>query len=187
MNNFSCECKNEIERLGRITSKMQETLFLGMSVKEIRNCLKENGMDFHMPIELRSTEIAIVTPCGVMMQIRSYDRNQLGLWGGVIEENETPEEGAVRELYEELELYVTKDQLTFVEEDDHFHQYANGDKAIFHAYRFVIYFDFIPTIKTNEESAGVAYVDHTILSHQRDYVQRILDGFESLDGFRKTS
>lgn len=174
MKNFSCKCKNEIEKSGRITTEMQKSFFDGMDFKEIRNCLKENGMDFHMPIELRSTEIALVTPYGVMMQIRPTDKCQLGLWGGVIEGSETPEEGAVRELYEELGISVTEDQLIFIEENDHQHEYANGDKAIFHTYRFKICFDYVPKIKTDEEAVGVFMVVHTILEHQSDFVKRIL-------------
>lgn len=47
-----------------------------------------------MSIELRSTEIALVTPFGVMMQIRPSDHNQLGMWGGVLNDGEEPIVGA---------------------------------------------------------------------------------------------
>ena len=44
-----------------------------------------------MAIELESTEIAIlVKGVGLLMQVRLSDHNQLGLWGGVLDDGELP-------------------------------------------------------------------------------------------------
>ncbi|MBR3614752.1 MAG: NUDIX domain-containing protein [Clostridia bacterium] len=127
-----------------------------------------------MILELRSTEIAVLTPFGVIMQIRAYDHDQLGLWGGVLEEDEEPAAGAVRELKEETGLEITEEQLQFVEINEHFHEYANGDKAYFHSYRYILELDYVPKIVTDEESVGAIMVVHTILSHQQEFVKRVL-------------
>lgn len=169
------DAKLEIEKFGRVTAEIKNCYFKGKNFREIRAWLKENGLDEHLPLELQSTEIAIVTPYGILMQIRTADNNQLGLWGGAIEEGETPEEGAIRELREETGLTITREQLIFLEEDTHSHTYANGDKAIFHAYRYKVEFDYIPKITTDEESVGVFMVTHTILSSQQELIKKILE------------
>lgn len=127
-----------------------------------------------MPIELESTEIALLTPFGVLMQIRPTDKDQLGTWGGVILDGETPEDGAVRELFEETGVEISKEQLEFVETNEHYHQYGNGDKAFFKSYRYIVRFDIVPKITTDEESVGAVMVVHTILSHQQDFIKRVL-------------
>lgn len=166
--------KKEIREAGRVTAEMRKTYFQGMGFKTIRNKLEEIGLDRHTAIELESTEIALVTPFGVMMQIRPTDRDQLGMWGGVLEDGETPVEGAVRELREETGIEVDASQLEFVEVNEHFHEYASGDKAFFKSYRFILRLNYVPKITTDEESVGVFMVVHTILSHQHDFVKKVL-------------
>lgn len=163
-----------IRNAGVVTYAVRHTYFQGQGFGAIRNWLQENGLDRHLAIELRSTEIALVTPFGIMMQIRPTDHDQLGLWGGVLKDTETPEDGAIRELREETGIEFPADALEFMEENDHSHQYANGDKAIFHCYRFKIVLDYVPKIKTDEESTGVFMLVHTVLDHQQDFVKRIL-------------
>ena len=168
------EAIKAIREAGIVTSAIRQTYFKGQGFGYIRNWLEKNGLDRHLEIELRSTEIALVTPFGIMMQIRPTDHDQLGLWGGVLKDTETPEEGAIREIREETGLEIPAEALVFMEENDHSHQYANGDKAIFHSYRFKVELDYVPQIKTDEESTGVFMLVHTVLDHQQDFVKRIL-------------
>lgn len=168
------EVRERILNSNRVTYEVKKEVFPGMTVKAIRNTLEEMGLDRHMPIELHSTEIALVTPFGILMQIRPSDKDQLGLWGGVIEENETPEDGAIRELLEETGILISKKKLEFVEVNEHYHKYANGDQAYFKSYRYIVRFDNVPQIVTDEESVGAVMVVHTILSHQQEFVKRVL-------------
>ncbi|MCI8273352.1 MAG: NUDIX domain-containing protein [Clostridia bacterium] len=166
--------KNAIAKVGRVTSEIKTKHFAGLDFAEIRNQLEEMGLDRHMPLELRSTEIAIVTPFGVMMQIRPSDHNQLGMFGGVLNDGEEPAEGAARELCEETGIKVSGDELEFVEENSHFHEYANGDKVFFHCFQYVLKLSYKPEITTDEETAGTFMVTHTILDHQQDFIKRML-------------
>lgn len=128
-----------------------------------------------MPLELHSTEIAIKTPFGILMQIRPIDNDQLGMWGGVLNEGEEPAAGAVRELKEETGIDVTEDSLKFVEINDHYHKYAKtGDKVYYKTWRYVLELDYVPKITTDEESVGVFMVPHTILSHQQKFIKKML-------------
>ena len=167
--------KKEIEAKGRVTHQLRKKFFPGCDSQTIRKKLEEIGLDRHLPIELFSTEIAIKTPLGILMQIRSTDKDQLGLWGGVLIEGESPLEGAIRELKEETGILFDKNQLKFLEVNKHFHKYANGDKVIFTSFRFVLNLDYVPKIMTDEESVGAFMVVHTILEHQQEFVKRLLD------------
>lgn len=168
------DLKRLIQKEGCVTSEIKHQFFYGVGFGEIRNRLEELGLDRHLPIELCSTEIAIVTPFGVMMQIRPTDHNQLGMWGGVLNDGEKPIDGAVRELLEETGILIDKKQLEFIEVNLHNHEYANGDKAVFKTWRYVVYFDYVPKITTDEESVGAYMVVHTILEHQQEFIKRIL-------------
>ena len=109
-----------------------------------------------------------------MMQIRSYDNNQLGMWGGATLDGENPEEAAIREIKEETGIEVHKSQLEFYEIHEHFHEYSNGDKVFYKAYRYVVKFDYVPKITTDEESVGAFMVVHTILDHQQNFIKKLL-------------
>lgn len=163
----------KIKEIGRITYQMKEEFFRGMNVLQIRNKCEELGIDRHIPIELYSTEIAVVTPSGVLMQIR-HDDNKLGLWGGMLECNETPIVGAIREFREETGLEIDEEKFEFVDEYDHTHEYSNGDKAILHTYRFKVCLNYIPSIQIDEESDGYCIVSYPILSSQQDFVEKML-------------
>ena len=114
---------------GCITEEIRMEYFKGMKFMTIRQWLEDHGLNRHFPIELYSSEVAIITPKGVMMQVRPCDADMLGLWGGVVEDGETPEDAIIRELYEELKLEVRAEDLKFVEKDNHFHRYQNGDEV----------------------------------------------------------
>lgn len=165
---------NEIIENGRVTAEIEEKFFPGADFMAIRNKLEEIGLDRHYPIELSSTEIALVTPFGVLMQIRPVDRDQLGVWGGILEAGETPREGAVRELKEETGIEIDESDLEFVEINESFHEYANGDKVFFKAHRFIVHFNYVPKVITDEESVGVVMVAHTIIDHQQNFIKRVL-------------
>lgn len=166
--------KNEIIEAGMITTEIKKKYFWGVSFEEIRKKLEEIGIDRHIPIELKSTEIAILTPEGILMQIRPLDKNQLGLWGGALNDDEEPIDGAIREIFEETGIKLDKEQLEFIETHEHFHEYANQDKAYFKSYRYLVRFDYVPEIKIDEESNGTVLVSHTILNDQQDLVKRLL-------------
>lgn len=171
-------CKDEILECGRVTDALKSKYFPGKSFKEIRDNLEKMGLDRHMILELSSTEIALLTPFGVLMQIRPYDNNQLGMWGGVLEDGEYPEDGAIRELKEETGIEIDKSQLELVELNEHYHQYDNGDQVWYKTFRFCVKFDYVPKIVTDEESAGAVMVAHIILEHQRDFIKRMLEKIE---------
>lgn len=168
------QVKAEISAAGYVTAEIKEKYFYGVGFGEIRNRLEEMGFDRHLPIELRSTEIALLTPFGVMMQIRPTDHDQLGMWGGVLNDGEAPIDGAIRELAEETGIQVDESQLEFVEVNQHDHKYANGDQAKFKTWRYVVRFDHIPEITTDEESVGTFMVVHTILGHQQEFIKKLL-------------
>lgn len=168
------EAVRAIRETGVVTSEIRSKYFAGKGVSCIRTWLEENGLDRHMPIELQSVDVALITPIGLMMQIRHIDNDQLGLFGGSIQDGESPEECAIRKIKEQVGLDVPKEQLQFVEENDHTHQYANGDKGIFHSYRFKVEFDHVPEVKTGGDYADVYFTAHTVLSHQVEFVKKIL-------------
>lgn len=162
-----------IRKAGVVTTAIRERYFHGKSVSYMRSWLEQNGLDKHMPIELKSTEICIITPLGILMQIRPEDNNQMGMWGGVLNDDESPKEGAVRKLKEELNLEVSIEELEFVEENNHKHEYGNGDKAVFHAYRFKLEMDDVPKFKTSSQFV-VQLCTHNVLSHQHEFMKRML-------------
>lgn len=166
--------ENILKSKGRVTREIMEEFFSQKPIIKIRDTIEQMGLDRHMPIELCSCEIAILTPYGILMQIRQMDNEQLGLWGGVIREYESPENAAIRELFEETGILITRKQLEPIEVDVHEHTYSNGDKAVFKSYRYMVRFDQVPKVTTDAESVGVIVVSHTILSHQHDFIKRLL-------------
>lgn len=152
--------------------------FPDLKFGQVRDLLEANGIDRHTTLELKSVEIALLTPFGVLMQIRPLDNDQLGLWGGVMEKGESPKKAAVRELFEETRIEISPDQLEEAGVDEHVHQYSNGDTAKFKSYRFIVRFDYVPKVKTDEESVGAVMVAHTIISHQQAFVAKCLSMLE---------
>lgn len=171
------QLKEILEKEGIVTKQLQNQYFKGLGFGRIRQYLAEIGLDPHTCIELDSTEIALVTPRGILMQIRNYDEKgieTLGLWGGALKSGESPEEGATREIKEETGLDLTITLEHFVEIDTHYHEYANGDKALFHAYRYVVTLDYVPEIHTDDESRGAQLVRGFVIDHQREFVKKVL-------------
>ncbi len=187
----------KLSGIGYITAEIREEFFKGNGFKEIRDWLEGQGLDRHMAIELDSTEVAIICPQGLMLQIRRTEKNRFGymkgLFGGVIKDGETPIQGAIREIKEETGLVLREQDLIFVEENVHKHVYDNGDRAIFHTYRFKVV-NYLPTIKEqdlDQDTEGIAYVSEVdsagsntisdflksqnILPHQVDFIKRMLN------------
>ena len=160
-----------------VTSEMRKTMFAGMNFLQIRDYLESHGLDRHMPIELESTEIALLTPKGIILQVRSQNEG-IGLWGGSIEYGETPIEGAIREVFEETGLRLEAWDLKYVEKKKHFHCYPNGDQAIFTAYRYVVKMSNVPEIKlTDGESVGYIIskeIPKELMEEERDFVEKLI-------------
>lgn len=174
---LSDSVKHEIQKAGRVTDSMRENEFCNVEWQLIRDTLEGNGLDRHMPIELRSTEIAVVTPFGVMMQIRPEDDNKLGVWGGILEDGELMKECASRRMAEETGIILQKDQFRTWGVEEHFHEYVNGDKVIFEAHRYVLKLYVIPVFEVSAEATGVAFVkcaSNLILDHQRDFIDNVI-------------
>jgi len=169
----------KIKEKGYVPYEVRTSIFKNLDIMQIRNWLEWRGIDRHLPIELHSTEIAICTPEGVLMQIRACDNDALGMWGGCLECNETPIDGAVRELYEETSLSFPEEMLKFVDTYEHTHTYANGDSAIYHTYRFVINLNYIPEITVDEESHGFDLVNtkkdvKRVLKDQQEFILKLI-------------
>ena len=154
--------------------------FAGMDFPAIRAWLVENGLPRTLCIESVTTEICIITPEGVMMQIRPIDNNQLGLWGGSTEAGETPVEGAVRELREETGLIVDPKDLTFVCMGSRgVHTYGDGCQGLSASYRYKLVLDYVPELKLDHESSGIKFITKKdelgeVLVHQREYISQFL-------------
>lgn len=162
-----------------ITEYIIHKCFDGMNFREIRDWLEQNGYDRHTTIELRSTEILIVTPDGIMMQIRTADKGKLGAFGGVLRDGEEARECAVRELKEETGLDVNLLDLQYVGYNKHEHVYTNGDKGFFHTYRYVLRLKEVPLMILNDEANGVEFVTTVvpnIIEHQQQFVGDALSG-----------
>lgn len=158
----------EIRQKGFVPDVVRKHYFSRLTIFEIRDWLESNGFDRHMPIELSSTEIALCTPEGILLQVRACDNNALGMWGGCLENNESPIDGAIRELYEETALPVCREMLNLVDMYEHTHTYANGDSVIYKTYRFVLKLNYIPEITVNFESNGFE------LFNSKDDIKRVL-------------
>lgn len=160
-----------------VTSEMRKTMFAGMNFLQIRDYLESQGLDRHMPIELESTEIALLTPKGIILQVRSQNEG-IGLWGGSIEYGETPIEGAIREVFEETGLRLETWDLKYVEKKKYFHCYPNGDQAIFTAYRYVVKMSNVPEIElTDGESVGYIIskeIPKELMEEERDFVEKLI-------------
>lgn len=169
----------DAEKRSFISTYIIHQCFDGMSFYEIRNWLEQNGYDRHTQLELRSTEILIMVPEGIMMQLRTADKGKLGAFGGVLLDSEEAREGAVRELKEETGLDVKMSDLQYVGYNKHEHTYTNGDKALFHTYRYVLRLKEVPLMILNEEANGVEFVTAVvpnIIEHQQKFVGDALSG-----------
>lgn len=150
--------------------------FHGLTIEETRDKLEKMGISRHILIEAKTTEIAVVTPKGILMQIRSDESNSVSLWGGIIYDDEDSVDAAVRRLYEESGIKVEREQMEFKNIYGHSYTYENGDKCYFHTYQYAVYLDHVPEVILNDDtSIGSILVNNTILSHQQPFVQDLLN------------
>ena len=184
------EVLDKIGKVGYIDEQVRQEYFYKRSIKDMRDFLEKNGLNRHLPIECKSTEVALVTPNGIIMQVRASDNGKLGFWGGCIEDGESVIAGALREVKEETGLNIEQKNLQYVETNEHFHKYANEDIAKFLTYRFIVNFEQQPKIVVDCESLGYEFVNlhddlNRILEHQQEFVQRILNEYYYCEGSKK--
>ena len=157
------ELVKKIQEQNCITFEIQDEFFKEKDYIYIRDWLENHGLDRHMIIDKKSAGIIIVirnsTTQKLLLQIRSTEESRVGIFGGGIEDNETPIESAIRELKEELNIDVKPEQLEFLSINSHILTYGNGDKVHYIAHMYVLELSEFPAIKLDFESNGVLYVD----------------------------
>lgn len=167
-------CPRNPEQADVITLAERRKCFPGLGVVQIRDLLEAQGLDRHMQIETESTEIVLKTPAGIIMQVRADFQNQLCLWGGELKPSELPLVGAQRELNEETRLFIDADSFQYLEVHDHKTVYGNGDKCLYHTYRYLVELNYVPEIIIDNESAGFVFVTNAIIADQYDIVKKVL-------------
>ena len=157
------ELVKKIQEHNCVTFEIQDEFFKGKDYIYIRDWLENHGLDRHMIIDKKSAGIIIVirnsTTQKLLLQIRSTEESRVGIFGGGIEDNETPIDSAIRELKEELNIDVKPEQLEFLSINNHILTYGNGDKVHYIAHMYVLELSEFPAIKLDFESNGVLYVD----------------------------
>lgn len=146
-----------------VTFDTREKYFKGKNFKEIRNWLEIHNIDRHIAIELKSAGVIILISIPnnkekVLLQVRATEKDKLGIFGGGIENNETPIETAIRELKEETGIEAKKEQLEFLEINEHDLEYENGDKARYTATIYILRLNEYPKIKLDNESNGILVI-----------------------------
>lgn len=160
-----------IQHCGFVSHQLRSSYFAKMDLSQIREWLEFNGLNRHIPIETYSTEIALCTPSGVIMQVKPSDNNALCMWGGEINCGEAPIDGAVRELFEETGIKAKSDQLMFKHFIKHEHTYANGNVVLYNSYRYVLKLSNTPIIILDPESSGYCFIS---THSSEDEVKKIL-------------
>jgi len=157
------ELIKKIQEQNCITFEIQDKFFKGKDYIYIRDWLENHGFDRHMIIDKRSVGIIIVIRNGtskkLLLQIRSTEESRVGIFGGGIEDDETPIDSAIRELKEELNIDVKPEQLEFLSINNHILVYSNGDRVHYIAQMYTLELKEFPAIKLDIESNGVLFVD----------------------------
>jgi len=159
-----------IREADRITMADRKSYFKGLDVLGIRDWLYCCGFDRHMPIEAYSTEVAVLVPEGILMQVRSWE-NRLGFWGGEVQPDELPLAGAQRELFEETHLWVEMDEFEYVETYKHSHTYPSGDVCLYTTYRYIVRYPVVPKIELDYESRGYEVLKYAIFKDHVDFIE----------------
>lgn len=165
------ELIEKIKKEKCVTFNTIEKYFKGKNFKEIRNWLETNNIDRHTAIYIKSAGVVILISSPnkndkVLVQVRSSEKARLGIFGGGIENNETPIEAAIRELKEETGIEACKEQLDFLEINEHDLEYENGDKVHYVASLYLLKLSEYPTIKLDSESNGILTISK---ENYRDY------------------
>lgn len=165
------ELIEKIKKEKCVTFNTIEKYFKGKNFKEIRNWLETNNIDRHTAIYIKSAGVVILISSPnkndkVLVQVRSSEKARLGIFGGGIENNETPIEAAIRELKEETGIEACEEQLDFLEINEHDLEYENGDKVHYVASLYLLKLSEYPTIKLDSESNGILTISK---ENYRDY------------------
>ena len=173
--------KMQLSLSERMELRTKRKYFRGLSMEETRDKLEEMGLRRDISIEAKTTEIAIVTPDGVLMQVRSDENNMLSLWGGIVRDDEEPADAAVRRLFEETGIKISKSDLVLNKEYGHSYTYENGDRCYYFTYQYYVFFDHVPEIsQTDETTVEAMLIKHTITPHQHEFVQSLLSEIAEL-------
>lgn len=165
------ELIQKIKKEKCVTFNTIEKYFKGKNFKEIRNWLETNNIDRHTAIYIKSAGVVILISSPnkndkVLVQVRSSEKARLGIFGGGIENNETPIEAAIRELKEETGIEACEEQLDFLEINEHDLEYENGDKVHYVASLYLLKLSEYPTIKLDSESNGILAISK---NNYKDY------------------
>ena len=177
--------KETIRQCGFVSHELRSSFFSKMTLPQIREWLEFNGFSRHLPIVTFSTEVAICTPKGVIMQIKPADNNRLCMWGGEINCGEEPVDGAVRELFEETGLIVEPNQLKFKQFIEHEHTYANGNVVRYNSFRYALVLNEVPKIILDPESSGYCFINslsseetvNKILPVQKEFILALAEEY----------
>ena len=170
-----------IKEENKISEEVRTNNFADMSENDIRDCLELHGFDRHMPIEYSYSNIAILTPNGLMLRIATSE-NKYRMWGDVIKYDESPREGALRTLYEQTKIKASEEELVFVSTNAHTCQSENGDILHMKMHTFVLEYDDIPELRLNRKESGwIMFSDtdfiYNIVTPQKEFIKRICDFF----------
>lgn len=151
---------DEIKKTFHITYDIKNKYFKDMNFIKIRDWLEANGIDRHITIDMKSAGVIFVVKNNyndkILLQIRATEVNpRIGVFGGGIENSESPEDTIKRELKEEMNFCVSKNELKFLEVVEHDLKYKNGDKAHYQASVYTLELKEFPTIKLDDESNGI--------------------------------
>lgn len=153
-----------IKKINCVTYDIRDKYFKDMNYKDIRDWLEKHGIDRHITIDLISAGVIFIVKSKannkkVLLQIRATEENpRIGVFGGGVEKNEKPEDTIAREIKEEMNLEIKKDELKFIEVVEHDLKYKNGDKAHYKAIVYIAELDEFPTIKLDDESNGIIVI-----------------------------
>ena len=153
-----------IKKINCVTYDIRDKYFKDMNYKDIRDWLEKHGIDRHITIDLISAGVIFIVKSKannkkVLLQIRATEENpRIGVFGGGDEKNEKPEDTIAREIKEEMNLEIKKDELKFIEVVEHDLKYKNGDKAHYKAIVYIAELDEFPTIKLDDESNGIIVI-----------------------------
>lgn len=168
---FMEELIKKIKEVQCVTLDIKRDYFEGKDYQYIRTWLEEHDLNRHMPIESKSSGIIIVIESNqlkkVLLQIRGTEKSRIGIFGGGVDNNESSEDTAIRELKEELGLDIKQEQLEYLGRNPHELTYQNGDMVNYLADVFVLKFQEFPFIRLDYESNGVICLDKNSIN---DYI-----------------
>ncbi len=163
----------QIKKEECVNFNIMEKYFKGRNFKEIRDYLESHVIDRHITLYLKSAGVIILISNSqkdkVLLQVRSSEKNRLGIFGGGIENDEIPVEAAIRELREELGIEINKKQLKFLGVNEHNLKYENGDKVHYLASLYLLRLNDYPIIKLDNESNGILAISK---QNYRDFINK---------------